>query len=502
MLTRLKVSGFKNLVDVDVHFGPFTCIAGPNGAGKSNLFDAIRFLSLLSDRSLMDAALCVRDEGSRTGDIKSLFHRIGDTYDERMSFEAEMIVPHEALDDLGQRARSSITFLRYSLVLCWKPAQDRISSGSLEILKEELSYIRQGDAGKRILFDHSATKWRKSAVKGRRTVPYFISTSDSGANRVIKLHQDKGTGGRALARAAVNLPRTVLSAANAAESPTALVARREMQSWQLLQLEPSALRPPNEFAASHHIGTDGSHLAATLYHLAQSGRIKSADTELHEVAEQRVYGQVAGRLAELVDDVYELWVERDDKRELLTLYVRNRDGTPHPTMSLSDGTLRFLALAVIEMDPQAQGLLCLEEPENGIHPQRIPAMLRLLQDVASDVYEPIGPENPLRQVIVNTHSPAVVSQVPDDSLLIAELKETVQSGKRFKRACFSCLKDTWRDKKIKGTSIVSRGKLMSYLNPARAEDEPFDTVKTQGRPAVRRYRVADRPDLQLSLPFN
>ena len=29
MLTRLKVKGFKNLVDVDIRFGPFTCIAGP-----------------------------------------------------------------------------------------------------------------------------------------------------------------------------------------------------------------------------------------------------------------------------------------------------------------------------------------------------------------------------------------------------------------------------------------------------------------------------------------
>jgi len=46
MLTRLIVSGFKNLVDVDVRFGPFTtCVAGANGVGKSNLFDAIRFLS-------------------------------------------------------------------------------------------------------------------------------------------------------------------------------------------------------------------------------------------------------------------------------------------------------------------------------------------------------------------------------------------------------------------------------------------------------------------------
>ena len=57
MLTRLKVSGFKNLVDVDVHFGPFTCIAGPNGVGKSNLFDAILFISALTDRTLAEAAL-------------------------------------------------------------------------------------------------------------------------------------------------------------------------------------------------------------------------------------------------------------------------------------------------------------------------------------------------------------------------------------------------------------------------------------------------------------
>lgn len=48
MLTRLKVSGFKNLVEVDVRMGPFTCIAGVNGVGKSNIFDAIQFLSLLT----------------------------------------------------------------------------------------------------------------------------------------------------------------------------------------------------------------------------------------------------------------------------------------------------------------------------------------------------------------------------------------------------------------------------------------------------------------------
>lgn len=89
MLTRLRVSGFKNLVDVDVRFGPFTCIAGANGVGKSNLFDAIRFLSALADRPLIDAALSVRDADGRSTDIRNLFHHVGDQYVDKMSFIAE-----------------------------------------------------------------------------------------------------------------------------------------------------------------------------------------------------------------------------------------------------------------------------------------------------------------------------------------------------------------------------------------------------------------------------
>src|SRR6185503_563978 len=101
MLTRLKVSGFKNLVDVDVRFGPFTCIAGANGVGKSNLFDAVHFLSALADRPLVEAAQLVRAEGGRSSEVDSLFHKVGDESVEEMSFEAEMIVPPEGIDDLG-----------------------------------------------------------------------------------------------------------------------------------------------------------------------------------------------------------------------------------------------------------------------------------------------------------------------------------------------------------------------------------------------------------------
>jgi len=526
MLTRLKISGFKNLVDVDVRFGPFTCVAGANGVGKSNLFDAILFLSALADRPLIDAALTVRDEGGRTADVRSLFHRVGNSYADQMCFEAEMVVPREGFDDLGQAAKASITFLRYSVTLAYRTDDSSLKSlGSLELLKEELVHIQLGDASKHLLFPHQ-TQWRKSVVQGRRTSP-FISTEGTGENRVIKLHQDGGPG-RTSSRLAVNLPRTVLSATNAAESPTALLARREMQSWRLLQLEPSSLRKPDEFTAPTRLGVDGSHLAATLYHLARTSGGRSSDgrqggrpptiplspsaTEnppaaTPDAAASQIYGQVANRLAELIDDVYEIRVDRDEKRELLTLQVMDQKQTSHPARALSDGTLRFLALAVLELDPAGQGLLCLEEPENGIHPARIPAMLRLLQDIATDVHEPTGLDNPLRQVIINTHSPAVVSQVPDDSLLVAELKEMLHSGKRFKGACFNYLPDTWRREKAVGeVSVVSKGKLLAYLNPLAHEelneDEAGDGENHRRVKQTRRKkrRVVDRSDLQLLLP--
>lgn len=109
MLTRLRVSGFKNLVDVDLRFGPFTCIAGGNGVGKSNLFDALMFLGSLADQPLLDAALSVRAAGGIGGDVRSIFHRSAGSYDEEMDFEAEMIVPPSAVDSLRSFMRASIT---------------------------------------------------------------------------------------------------------------------------------------------------------------------------------------------------------------------------------------------------------------------------------------------------------------------------------------------------------------------------------------------------------
>ena len=503
MLTRLKVNGFKNLVDVDVSFGPFTCIAGANGVGKSNLFDSITFLSALAEMPLMEAALSVRSEGGRASDLRSIFQRVGTESVQEMTLEAEMLIPEVSVDDLGQEARAAISFLRYLLVLGLSPT-------GLCIRREELTHINLGEARSHLNFPHSPA-WRKSVVSGRRTSP-FISTEVEDGVTYIKLHQDQGKdyqgGGRPRRHIAEKLPRTVLSNVNAAESATAVVARREMQSWRLLQLEPSALRAPDLFTAPRSIATNGAHLPATLARLAK------LDTDLvvrrliepassSEGQTEALYARIANRLAELIEGVESIQVDVDERRELLTLRLKDRDGTEHEARALSDGTLRFLALAILESDSEARGVLCMEEPENGIHPERIPAMLHLLQDLAVDPTVPVDMDNPLRQVIVNTHSPVVASQVPEDALLLAVPQTVRRGGRSATLPVFRWLPGTWRAQASPEIPTVALGQLISYLSPVDPTPS-LDLLSAALRGDERRRsmrRVIDREDVQVWLPF-
>ena len=108
------------------------------------------------------------------------------------------------------------------------------------------------------------------------------------------------------------------------------------------------------------MGPSGAHLAATLYDLAQAAQRD------HPGGERDIYARVANRLSELVENVRGIAVDVDDKRQLLSIVMTDLRNTEHVASALSDGTLRFLALTVMESDPRSRRLLCLEEPENGI----------------------------------------------------------------------------------------------------------------------------------------
>jgi predicted ATPase len=112
----------------------------------------------------------------------------------------------------------------------------------------------------------------------------------------------------------------------------------------------------------------------------------------------------------------------------------------HGPRALSDGTLRFLALVTLLLDPRAAGVLCMEEPENGIHPARVPAAVALLRDFAVDSDGKVDDENPLRQVVLNTHSPDVVRQLKAEELLFVDAVE----GPEGRVSQISPIEGRWR----------------------------------------------------------
>lgn len=451
MLTRLKVSGFKNLIDTEVRFGPFTCIAGYNGVGKSNIFDAIRFLALLADHSFIDAARQIRGGGEPS----SLFTTWGDGH---MRFDCDIVVPAKGKDDFHQAAEATHTYLTYMLEL--RLVKDDAGTERIQLSREELTYIPFGEARRRLAFPTSKL-WIESAIRKPQRKVGYIETKEVKGQLRVRLRADKMRdeekskrgGGSPSDFLASTLPRTVLSAANnAEESRTAVLVRAEMRSWRILQLEPSSLRVPDDFHAPSSLTVEGKHLPATLNRMALG-----AGGDL-------VLADISNRLAQLVSDVQDVRVERDDTRRAFQLILTNTNGQEFPAASLSDGTLRFIALSVLERDPEASGLFCLEEPENGIHPERMGVMMRLLADMATDAKEKVDEDNPLQQVIVSTHSPIVVAHTRAADLLLADHRDPPGAEPRGHRALvLRPCKDTWRSNEDGSAECIGKGKLIEYL---------------------------------------
>ncbi|ACL18172.1 SMC domain protein [Desulfitobacterium hafniense DCB-2] len=119
-----------------------------------------------------------------------------------------------------------------------------------------------------------------------------------------------------------------------------------------------------------------------------------------------------------------------------------------PATRLSDGTLRFLCLLAILCNPDPPPLICIEEPELGIHSDIIPVIGQLLKDASK-----------MTQLIVTTHSEILVDELTDmpEAVLVCEKHEGMT---RFRRLEKDLLKDwleryslgeLWRKGEIGGT---------------------------------------------------
>ncbi len=108
----------------------------------------------------------------------------------------------------------------------------------------------------------------------------------------------------------------------------------------------------------------------------------------------RVGEQLLEHLRNIYGGLEDFEVEITEEGTLLTIHEKN---FPISAMRLSDGTLHYLALLAILCDPDPPSLICIEEPEIGLHPDLIHILAGLLRDASQKT-----------QLIVTTHSDILV----------------------------------------------------------------------------------------------
>lgn len=121
---------------------------------------------------------------------------------------------------------------------------------------------------------------------------------------------------------------------------------------------------------------------------------------------------------------------------------------PVPATRLSDGILRYLCLLAILCHPYPPPLVCIEEPELGMHPDIIPRIAELLIEASQRT-----------QLIVTTHSDVLVSALTEvpQSVLVCERSAAGSRLRRLEQEQLAAwlekytLGELWRMGEIGGT---------------------------------------------------
>ena len=397
MLTRLEVDGFKSFEQLAIDLAPLTVIVGNNAAGKSNLFDVVQLLANLATRDVAEAVKDMR------GEPLELFRQTAGGRSRQIRLAAEVLVDPLTRDPWGSKVKFNHTRLRYEVTLerrTLKPGIERV-----QVAHEAVTPIMRKD-DRWAKWMQPSKAFRAASLKYARQKPW-LTTEERDEGLTFSVHQD-GKAGRT--RPASAAEATVLSSITNAEFPHLFALREEMRHWRLLQLDPALLRRPVPATAADILAADGSNLAAVLARLkAETG------TEAHPSG---VLTDIAAELNNLIPGISRLDAQLHEASREYRIELTMRDGLPFSSRVISDGTLRVLALLTLLHDPRQRGLICFEEPENGVHPARIKQLIQRLRDLVTDP-EGVAEDDetlPLTQLFLNRHSPVVRSALIDKTL--------------------------------------------------------------------------------------
>ena len=390
MLKRIKIQGYKSLVDLELNLKPLSVLVGPNASGKSNFLDALQLLSRITTSQTLEEAFdppyrghplesfTFGDEG-----LKSLLEK------ESVSFTVEVDVQLSAavIDSVNRRIQEIRETAAKNTQSVDKSTSDRLPPVREEDLRYRIEIemlpkqgiLRVADEHLTALTDEGRPKQNRKPFLERMENRLHLRME----GQAHPLYYER------------YLDYSILSRSHyPPHYPHLIAMQRELANWLTFYLEPrEQMRLPNPIKAVYDIGSMGEDLAVFLNTLQTRNKqqFQSVEKSLHTMIPSITGIDVS------VNELGEVELDLREGEKRISARV------------LSEGTLRILGLLALVSAEAPPTLIGFEEPENGVHPRRIQRIARFLETRMrlEDV-----------QFIVTTHSSLLPDLVPAESLYV------------------------------------------------------------------------------------
>jgi predicted ATPase len=343
LIDQIAISGYRSIKSILLRLGQLNIVTGANGSGKSNVY---RALKLIADA----AAGRLAESLAREGGFSSV----------RWA---------------GQRSNGKepvslrLGFSSHSFTYCLDLGLPIPSSSAFSLdpeMKRECVWNGPVMDSKSLCADRRNSTLRTRAAGGRWT------EVDLSLSRHASMLSDY---------------------ADPFNAPELIVLRESLRTWRFYDTfrvdSKAPARRPSIASFTPVMSGDGSDMAAALQTIIEIGD--------HDGLYRTIDDAFPGSRIriETGDSVMQVALDQPGILRVLT------------ASELSDGTLRFLLLVAAMLTPRPPELMVLNEPENSLHPDLLPALARLIQ---------LAAEN--SQVIVVSHNPILVRELEQDDRCI------------------------------------------------------------------------------------